>query len=126
MTEHVAALLGDESGAPVPAQAVPDRDHVLGVLLVSAGPERRGDDAQHGLPVDRLLGPHLESHPTNLARPRTVPHMEIASLAFRTDLAMLEHSGSSVEDHGDPPRRPYAGQPDVLVGQLPAAVRAAR
>ena len=26
--------------------------------------------------------------------------MEIASLAFRTDLAMLEHSGSSVEDHG--------------------------
>jgi ribosomal protein S18 acetylase RimI-like enzyme len=26
--------------------------------------------------------------------------MEIASLAFRTDLAMLEHSGSLVEDHG--------------------------
>ena len=26
--------------------------------------------------------------------------MDIASLAFRTDLAMLEHSGSSVEDHG--------------------------
>jgi ribosomal protein S18 acetylase RimI-like enzyme len=27
--------------------------------------------------------------------------MEIRSLAFRTDLAMLEHSGSRVEDHGD-------------------------
>src|SRR5690348_1634130 len=27
--------------------------------------------------------------------------MEIASLAFRTDLAMLEHSGSRVEDRGD-------------------------
>lgn len=26
--------------------------------------------------------------------------MDIASLAFRTDLAMLEHSGSLVEDHG--------------------------
>jgi ribosomal protein S18 acetylase RimI-like enzyme len=26
--------------------------------------------------------------------------MDIASLAFRTDLAMLEHSGSVVEDHG--------------------------
>lgn len=26
--------------------------------------------------------------------------MEIRSLAFRTDLAMLEHSGSEVEDHG--------------------------
>jgi ribosomal protein S18 acetylase RimI-like enzyme len=26
--------------------------------------------------------------------------MDIASLAFRTDLAMLEHSGSRVEDHG--------------------------
>jgi ribosomal protein S18 acetylase RimI-like enzyme len=26
--------------------------------------------------------------------------MDIASLAFRTDLAMLEHSGSHVEDHG--------------------------
>jgi ribosomal protein S18 acetylase RimI-like enzyme len=26
--------------------------------------------------------------------------MDIASLAFRTDLAMLEHSGSEVEDHG--------------------------
>ena len=32
--------------------------------------------------------------------PVTVPHMDIASLAFRTDLAMLEHSGSLVEDHG--------------------------
>src|SRR6188472_78100 len=36
----------------------------------------------------------------NLARARTVRHMDIASLAFRTDLAMLEHSGSVVEDHG--------------------------
>jgi ribosomal protein S18 acetylase RimI-like enzyme len=27
--------------------------------------------------------------------------MEIASLAYRTDLAMLEHSGSTVEDRGD-------------------------
>jgi ribosomal protein S18 acetylase RimI-like enzyme len=27
--------------------------------------------------------------------------MDIASLAFRTDLAMLEHSGSTVEDRGD-------------------------
>jgi ribosomal protein S18 acetylase RimI-like enzyme len=26
--------------------------------------------------------------------------MEISSLAFRTDLAMLEHSGSHIEDHG--------------------------
>jgi ribosomal protein S18 acetylase RimI-like enzyme len=30
-----------------------------------------------------------------------VPHMEIRSLAFRTDLAMLERSGSTVEDRGD-------------------------
>jgi ribosomal protein S18 acetylase RimI-like enzyme len=37
---------------------------------------------------------------TNVARGRTVPHMDIASLAFRTDLAMLEHSGSTLEDHG--------------------------
>src|SRR3954452_20087955 len=36
----------------------------------------------------------------NLARGPTVPHMDIASLAVRTDLAMLEHSGSLVEDHG--------------------------
>jgi ribosomal protein S18 acetylase RimI-like enzyme len=36
----------------------------------------------------------------NLARSRTLPHMDIASLAFRTDLAMLEHSGSIVEDRG--------------------------
>src|SRR5262245_53706707 len=35
-----------------------------------------------------------------VARRRTVPHMDIASLAFRTDLAMLEHSGSVVEDRG--------------------------
>ena len=27
--------------------------------------------------------------------------MDISSLAFRTDLAMLEHSGSEVEDRGD-------------------------
>jgi ribosomal protein S18 acetylase RimI-like enzyme len=33
-----------------------------------------------------------------VARARTLPHMDIASLAFRTDLAMLEHSGSTVED----------------------------
>jgi ribosomal protein S18 acetylase RimI-like enzyme len=37
---------------------------------------------------------------TNVARARTLPHMDIASLAYRTDLAMLEHSGSTVEDRG--------------------------
>jgi len=30
----------------------------------------------------------------------TLPPMDLASLAFRTDLAMLEHSGSTVEDRG--------------------------
>jgi len=66
-----------------------------------------------------------------VARPRTVPHMDIASLAFRTDLAMLEHSGSVVEDHGThlvvrtPDNPTYWWGNFLLLGSPPRDVEAA-
>jgi len=72
----------------------------LAPALLPLAAEGGGDDAAHVVPVGWLFRTDLETHGANLTRPRTVPHMDIASLAFRTDLAMLEHSGSVVEDHG--------------------------
>jgi ribosomal protein S18 acetylase RimI-like enzyme len=47
-----------------------------------------------------LLGAHLETHARHAATPLYGAAMEIASLANRTDLAMLERSGSQVTDRG--------------------------
>jgi ribosomal protein S18 acetylase RimI-like enzyme len=58
--------------------------------------------------------------------------MDIASLAFRTDLAMLEHSGSSVEDRGThlvvrtPDNPTYWWGNFLLLHQPPADADAAR
>jgi ribosomal protein S18 acetylase RimI-like enzyme len=68
----------------------------------------------------------------NVARGRTLPHMDIASLAFRTDLAMLEHSGSTVEDRGThlvvrtPDNPSYWWGNFLLLGTAPADVDEAR
>ena len=52
--------------------------------------------------------------------------MHVSSLGFRTDLALLTASGSVVEDRGTHLVVRYAGQPDLLLGQLPPPRRAAR
>ncbi len=85
----------------MPAQTLPDPRDILAVLLASPVAESGSDHPTYDVMVGGLLGSHLESHATQA---RTDPYgaaMEIASLANRTDLAMLEHSGSEVEDHGD-------------------------
>jgi ribosomal protein S18 acetylase RimI-like enzyme len=58
--------------------------------------------------------------------------MEISSLAFRTDLAMLEHSGSTVDDRGDhlvvrtPENPTYWWGNFLLLAQAPADQAAAQ
>ena len=62
--------------------------------------EGGGDHPAYGRMVGGLLGAHLETHGAHAATPLYGAAMEIASLANRTDLAMLERSGSEVTDRG--------------------------
>jgi len=64
------------------------------------GAEGRRDHPAYGGMVVRLLGAYLETHATYAATALYGAAMEIASLANRTDLAMLERSGSRIADRG--------------------------
>jgi ribosomal protein S18 acetylase RimI-like enzyme len=70
-------------------------------MLLAALAEGGLDHTSYGGGVRGLLGPDLETHEPDAVTAAYGAAMEIASLAYRTDLAMLEHSGSVVEDRGD-------------------------
>jgi ribosomal protein S18 acetylase RimI-like enzyme len=99
MTDHDAALLGHETDPAVVSQALP---HLRDVVAVpgAVGPEGGRDHPSYSGMVVRLLGAHLETHARHAAMALYGSAMEIASLANRTDLAMLERSGSEITDRG--------------------------
>src|SRR4051794_819326 len=99
VADHDAPLLGHEPGPSVVAEARPDLGDVVAVDRV-VGAERGGDHTPYSLTVGGLLGTHLENHAGHGATPLYGAAMEIASLGNRTDLAMLERSGSQITDRG--------------------------